>query len=95
MIASELTHLGFPPSIVSLLHHWATSRLTILHINGETTPPLPTEGGVGQGDVMSCILYIIYLSSLNNFLASQQPPLGNSQTLTQIGKKEDVASTHT
>ena len=76
MIASELAHLGFPPLFVKLLHHWATSRLTILHINGQITPPLPTQGGVGQGDTMSCILYIIYLSSLNNFLASQQPPIG-------------------
>ena len=71
MLAAQLTRIGVPPSLVALMTHWAQTRTTTLHVNGEATAPIPTRAGVGQGDVFSCILYNIFINSLHNYLKAE------------------------
>ena len=51
--------------------HWAQTRTTTLHVNGEATAPIPSRAGVGQGDVFSCVLYNIFINSLHNYLKAE------------------------
>ncbi|NBO39788.1 hypothetical protein EBU99_14580, partial [bacterium] len=68
IISTILTRLGVPPKLVLLLHHWNTNRNVILRMNGTQSDPIHTKAGVGQGDVLSCILFCIFMSSLDAYL---------------------------
>jgi len=71
MLKAILERLGVPTPLTNLLHHWSTSRTTTLHVNGEPSDPIPTAAGVGQGDIFSCILYSIFVNSLQRYLKSK------------------------
>lgn len=75
LMSTILARLGVPPNLVKLLHHWNTSRIAILHVNGATSQPIPTKGGLGQGDVLSPILFCLFMAPLNKYLRSN-PSLG-------------------
>ena len=59
IISTILKRLGIPPNLVALLYHWNTNRSAILHVNGIPSDPILTKAGVGQGDVLSCIIFCI------------------------------------
>ena len=71
VLSATLLRIGFPPGLVNLLAHWNRTRTTTLYVNGAPSAPIPTESGIGQGDVFSCILYIIFVNSLHNFLKAK------------------------
>lgn len=71
VLSATLLRLGFPPGLVNLLAHWNRTRTTTLYVNGAPSDPIPTVSGIGQGDVFSCILYIIFINSLHNFLGAK------------------------
>jgi hypothetical protein len=71
VLTATLLRLGFPPNLVNLLAHWNLTRTTTLYVNGVASDPIPTSAGIGQGDVFSCVLYIIFINSLYNFLKSK------------------------
>ena len=94
VLTATLKRLGFPPKLLNLLAHWNSTRTSTLHVNGEASAPIPTQCGIGQGDVFSCILYTIFINSLHAFLKSKCPgvtPYPNTQIIAQ-GFVDDVAA---
>ena len=94
VLTATLKRLGFPPKLLNLLAHWNSTRTTPLHINGDSSAPLPTQCGIGQGDVFSCILYTIFINSLHTYLKSKNlgvTPYQGAQ-ITALGFVDDVAA---
>ena len=75
LMSAILSRLGVPPNLVTLLYHWNTSRIATLHVNGVPSKPITSKGGLGQGDVLSPILFCIFMAPLNKYLRSL-PNLG-------------------
>ena len=92
VLCATLKRLGFPPPLINLLAHWNATRTTTVQVNGESSEPIPTQTGVGQGDVFSCILYIIFINGLHNYLKSKSQGITpyNGVTLTASGFVDDV-----
>jgi hypothetical protein len=63
--------MGFPAPLIRLLAHWNSTRTSTLYINGVASAPIPTQSGIGQGDVFSCVLYVIFINSYNNYIADE------------------------
>jgi hypothetical protein len=86
--------MGFPPNLINLLSHWNRTRTSTLWVNGEASEPIPTQCGIGQGDVFSCILYSIFIHSLHGYLKSKD--LGITPypgvKLTAAGFVDDVSA---
>ena len=94
VLTATLKRLGFPPKLINLLAHWNGTRTTTLHVNGEASAPIPTQCGIGQGDVFSCILYTIFINSLHAYLKSKGlgvSPYPGTQ-ITALGFVDDVAA---
>lgn len=66
-----LRHAGVPDQLVGLLSNWHHARTTELHINGTASEPFSYTKGVPQGEITSCILFIIFIESLARFLKSR------------------------
>jgi len=66
-----LRHAGVPDRLVGLLANWHRVRTTALHINGTVSERFPYTKGVPQGEITSCILFIIFIESLARFLKSR------------------------
>ena len=94
VLSATLKRLGFPPKLISLLAHWNRTRTTTLYVNGEASAPIPTQCGIGQGDVFSCILYIIFINSLHAFLKSKNQGISPypGMHFTAAGFVDDVAA---
>jgi hypothetical protein len=92
VLCATLKRMGFPPPLINLLAHWNATRTTTVQVNGESSAPIPTQTGVGQGDVFSCILYIIFINGLHNYLKSKGQGITpyNGVTLTASGFVDDV-----
>ena len=71
VLSSQLQRMGFPSSLIRLLAHWNSTRTSTLYINGAASAPIPTQSGIGQGDVFSCILYVIFIDSYNNCIEAE------------------------
>jgi hypothetical protein len=71
ILASQLQRMGFPAPLIRLLAHWNSTRTSTLYINGVASAPIPTQSGIGQGDVFSCVLYVIFINSYNNYIADE------------------------
>lgn len=63
-----LTHMGFPPKLMALIRDWFSRRSTSVRVNGSDSDPVEMAAGVGQGSVLSPLLFILFLESLNRTL---------------------------
>lgn len=63
-----LKRMGLPPQLVSLLADWSSKRMTQVHINGETSEPFNMLLGLGQGDILSPLLYNLFTEPLTRFI---------------------------
>jgi len=63
-----LTHMGFPPKLMALIKDWFSRRTTSVRVNGTDSDPVAMAAGVGQGSVLSPLLFILFLESLNRTL---------------------------
>jgi len=94
VLSVTLKRMGFPPNLINLLSHWNRTRTSTLWVNGEASEPIPTQCGIGQGDVFSCILYSIFIHSLHGYLKSKD--LGITPypgvKLTAAGFVDDVSA---
>ena len=66
-----LRHMGVPEVIVSLLEDWSMKRITTMHRDGVASAPWHMSMGVGQGDVLSPLLFNFFIESLGRYVASR------------------------
>jgi len=67
-LLAVLERQGVPARIRRFISGWFAARTTRVRVNGETTDPIATEGGVGQGFVISPMLFSLFINSLARFL---------------------------
>ena len=66
-----LRHMGVPEIIVALLEDWSMKRITTMVRNGVASEPWHMSMGVGQGDVLSPLLFNFFIESLGRYVASR------------------------
>ena len=66
-----LRHMGVPDAIVSLLEDWSTKRITSMTRDGVASGPWHMSMGVGQGDVLSPLLFNFFIESLGRYVSSR------------------------
>ena len=66
-----LARAGIPDNVLMLLRNWHSVRTTCMNVNGESSRNFTYDKGVPQGEVTSCILFIIFIESLVRYLKSQ------------------------
>jgi hypothetical protein len=65
-----LEHAGVPTGVVGLLREWDASRRAAIRVNGKLSPDFLTNKGLPQGDVLSPLLFNLYIESLSRMLRS-------------------------
>jgi hypothetical protein len=65
-----LRRMGLPEDLVALLEFCSAQRRTRIAVNGERSEEMPMLMGVGQGDVLSPLLFNIFIESLSRHLAT-------------------------
>lgn len=65
-----LLHTGVPVSLVNLLYDWSNKRKTRVHINGTDSAEVPMKSGLGQGDVLSPLLFNIFTEGMTRYVKS-------------------------
>ena len=85
-LAAVLKRHGLPDNLVGVIETWLLNRSARVQVNGNTTDPVPTAMGLGQGDAHSCVLYTIFINSLAKFLRASGHDLGitSSGTLARV-----------
>ena len=63
-----LRRAGVPEDLVELLANWSASRTTCIQVNGQYSQPIAMALGLGQGDVLSPLLYNIFSDSMTCFV---------------------------
>ena len=66
-----LRHMGVPEIIVSLLEDWSIKRITTMTRDGVSSDPWHMCMGVGQGDVLSPLLFNFFIESLGRYVSSR------------------------
>lgn len=69
-LTAVLRHMNMPERLVKVLEHRWRTRTTSITVNGVESDPIPQREGVGQGDVMSPILFNLFIESLFRELLS-------------------------
>jgi hypothetical protein len=59
-----LSAMGLDAGLIALLRDWNERRQTVVMVNGEPTAPVRMRMGVGQGDVLSPLLFNLFIESL-------------------------------
>jgi hypothetical protein len=94
-LLAVLRRHGLPGKLLDLLDSWLLNRTTSVRVNGSTSPPISNPMGVGQGDVHSCILFVIFINSLSNYLIAHRHTLGlnnDGVLLIHFAFADDVAA---
>ncbi len=63
-----LRRCGLPTSLVDLLSDWSSKRITRVNINGIDSDTIPMLLGLGQGDVLSPLLYNIFTDGMTRYI---------------------------
>ena len=65
-----LCHMGVPDNMLSVLRDWSQKRVTSMTRDGVKSEPWRMVMGVGQGDVLSPLLFNLYIESLGRHIAA-------------------------
>lgn len=91
-LLSVLEAMGVPPELISLLRSWSAQRRTTVYVNGEPTLPIDVRNGVGQGDVLSPLLFNLFIESLQRFLEATLPGISAAGvTIRSLFYADDIA----
>jgi hypothetical protein len=63
-----LRRMGVPGALVDLLADWSGKRTSTITVNGVTSAPFRMSTGVAQGDVMSPLLFNLFIESLGRYV---------------------------
>jgi len=63
LIVKLLQHMGIPDNLASLLFSIYNGTTTTLGVNGESSDTLKLHTGLGQGRVLSSLLFVLFLES--------------------------------
>ena len=63
LIVKLLQHMGIPDKLASLLSSIYNGTTTTLGVNGESSDTLKLHTGLGQGRVLSSLLFVLFLES--------------------------------
>ena len=63
-----LEHMGVPKSLVHLLRDWSSKRRTVIRVNGTDSAPVQMLLGLGQGDVLSPLLFNLFTDSMTRYV---------------------------
>jgi hypothetical protein len=63
-----LQQAGVPAGLVELLREWDSSRTAAIRVNGDLSEDFATDKGVPQGEVMSPLLFNLFIESLSRRL---------------------------
>jgi len=75
-LSAVLAHMGIPPKLVALLSNAASRRVTRIAVNGKLSDPIHMSSGVGQGSVLSPLLFILFIESLNRTFRADERLIG-------------------
>ena len=64
MLGERLYVLGFPQPIRKLIDSFLDNRTFKVKVNGKLSSSRPIEKGLPQGAVLSCLLFILYMTAL-------------------------------
>jgi hypothetical protein len=78
-----LEHMGIPPKLTTLIRNWFLRRTTCVVVNGVSSEKIDVTIGVGQGSILSPLLFILFIESLNRTLRAD--PRLNGVTITSPG----------
>lgn len=70
-----LRQRGVPEDLVRLLADWSSRRRTRICVNDQRSEEIPMRMGVGQGDVLSPLLFNIFIESLSDHLHGRCTPV--------------------
>ncbi len=73
-----LRKTGVPSALVDLLADWSSKRTTYMHVNGQDSKPLTMSQGLGQGDVLSPLLFNIFTDSMTRYVNAKAAERGYS-----------------
>ena len=65
-----LRHMGVPDAMLNVLRDWSHKRVTTMTRDGFKSDPWPMLMGVGQGDVLSPLLFNAFIESLGRHIAA-------------------------
>jgi hypothetical protein len=63
-----LERMGVPRSLVGLLRDWSSKRQTVISVNGADSEAVPMLLGLGQGDVLSPLLFNLFTDSMTRYV---------------------------
>jgi hypothetical protein len=63
-----LLHMGIPPLLVKLLGSWSSQRTTRVRLNGQLSDPINMLLGLGQGDILSPLLFNLFTDSMTRYI---------------------------
>ena len=72
-LMAVLRRMGVAENLIQLLEAWADARHTSVAVNGTPTAPFAVRRGVGQGDVLSPLLFDLFIESLLRCLEERMP----------------------
>ena len=91
-LLAVLRQMGLPDKLLFLLRAWSTNRTTSVSVNGIRTEPFNVTNGVGQGDVLSPLLFNLFIESLQRYLAIELPGVRIGElTLRALLYADDIA----
>ena len=63
-----LEHIGVPAALIRLLRNWSSKRRTVIRVNGTDSEPVQMLLGLGQGDVLSPLLFNLFTESMTRYV---------------------------
>lgn len=71
LLLTKLKELSLSPFLVKWIANYLTGRMQSVVIGGASSSPLPVRSGVPQGSVLGPLLFLVYVSDINDIDLSE------------------------